>query len=146
MTIESTLERIAVALEKIANPQISHVATYTKDELIKADPGPMIPVSEPAATEPKRRGRPPKVEPDPVQPSKPVKLDASPMSFLDDPAPAGATKVYTLEEVREALVACQKRTFPERARKALKDAGGVDVLPQLAEDRFAAVIAAANAA
>jgi hypothetical protein len=64
-------------------------------------------------------------------------------SFLDGEPEAKPTK----DEVRAALVAYNKKVNSEqKTRELLKKAGGVDNLSALPEDKFAAVIKAANAA
>lgn len=127
MTIEASLDRIAAALEKIASAAPS-VAPATPDA---------APVAE--ATR-RGRGRPPKDTPPPA--AEPEAPAAAPADFLGDTTEPVA---LTLQDVRVALVALQKRTHAENARKVLKAHGGVDSLSSLSEDRFAQVIAAANA-
>lgn len=64
-------------------------------------------------------------------------------SFLDDEPVEKATK----DQVRAALVAFNKKVNSEqKTRELLKTAGGVDNLSALPEDKYAAVIAAANKA
>jgi hypothetical protein len=64
-------------------------------------------------------------------------------SFLDDEPAEKATK----DQVRAALVAFNKKVNSEqKTRELLKTAGGVDNLSALPEDKYAAVIAAANKA
>lgn len=124
MTIEASLDRIAAALEKIAS----------------AAPSVAPAIPEPAALpapEAGKRGRPRKEAP------APAPEPAAPTDFLGDDEQEAAA--LTLQDVRAALVALQKRTHAENARKVLKAHGGVDSLSSLSEDRFAQVIAAANA-
>lgn len=128
MTIEASLDRIAAALEKIASAAPSGAP---------AIPEPAAPVTESTR---RGRGRPPKDTPPPA--AEPEAPAAAPVDFLGGDEPEAA---LTLQDVRAALVALQKRTHAENARKVLKVHGGVDSLSSLPEDRFAKVIAAANA-
>lgn len=116
MSIESLLERIAVALEAKAAAPVAAAA--------------------PAARGP---GRPPKPAEAPAPAPEPV-AEADPFA-VEEAAPV----TYTKEQVRAALVAYQKRTTAEKARGLLKTTGGVDTLGALPEDKFAAVIKAAEA-
>ena len=124
MSIESLLERIAVALE---------ARNATPDQTAK-------PATEP--DKPRGPGRPPKAATAaaaaPAKAPEPA-VETDPFA-VDDPAPAPVT--YTKDQVRAALVDYQKRTTPGKARGLLKSVGGVDTLGQLTEDKFAAVIAA----
>lgn len=144
MSIEALLERIAVATETVAR-------TITT-------PAPPVPAnvpsgeamtSPPPATEPRKRGRPPKVE-TPVAPPADTGIDFGDAPADDDflsEAPVAPPKEVTKVEVRDALVALQERTGnPETARALLKRVGSADSLGTLAADKFAAVIEAANAA
>lgn len=145
MSIEQTLDRIAAALERIAEGH---------GQRAEPDPGqPPAPPRQPPTTDAgaspdkpqRRRGRPPKNEtpPAPAQTQAPPETPAP--SFLDDDEPPGQPEL-TLADVRAALVACQKRHHPELARQILKEQGGVDVLSKLDPARFAAVVQAANGA
>jgi hypothetical protein len=124
MTIENSLERIAVALEKLAagggsaEPAESKPAKPAKAKAAKAEPAP---------------------EPTP----EPVKAEPEPTKAADDDF-GGTTTAVTREDVRAALVAYQKKVSPEKARGLLKTVGGVDVLSALPEEKFAAVILAAT--
>lgn len=137
MTIENTLERIATALEKIASGQ---------GNLPLADVAPttIVAAQTTAPATPRPRGRPPKVQaPAPeltTESAEPEPEDGAGGSFLDV---EDAATVYTIEQVREAIVGYQKKTGdPEKARKLLKTVGGVDTLRSLPESKFAAVIEA----
>lgn len=135
MTIESTLERIAVALERMASGQ---------ESLPLAAPA-SAPTAPAATAAPRPRGRPPKVQAEPAPATTEPEPDLpdggeSGGSFLDV---EDASPVYTIEQVREAIVGYQKKTGdPEKARKLLKTVGGVDTLRSLPESKFAAVIEA----
>lgn len=141
MTVEANLERIANALDVIAR-----VAVSGKAEVPAANDAPEAApaASEPAA--PRGRGRPRKEQPvaaDPPPPPNPAPVQ---VDFLSDSPPA-EQPAPTRQDVRDALVAFQKRTgSPERARKLLKDVGGADTLVALAEANFAKVIEAAKQA
>jgi hypothetical protein len=64
--------------------------------------------------------------------------------FLGDGATASEKK-YTRDEVRAALVGHgQRHKDPAKARAVLKSAGGVEILADLKEEKFAAVVEAAN--
>jgi hypothetical protein len=118
MSIEDSLSRIAVALEKIAGIE----------------------------TEKRGPGRPPKtqrpsltvVEPEPEAAPAPVVAEAKPAEAPK--APPVEAKAYTADDVRSALVALQKRTTPETARALLKSVGGADTLRALKPEHYAAVI------
>ncbi len=64
--------------------------------------------------------------------------------FLDEEPVAPAVE-YTTDQVRAALVGYQKAVnSQEKARKLLKDFGGVETLAALPKDKYGAVITAAN--
>ena len=124
-------ERAVVALEKLAaNPVDASV--------------PVVPVaSENTGTaKPRTRSKPAEEKPatpapDQQQPPLP------PADFLDD-EPA---KTYTKEEVRAALIAAGQRLGDSaKAQAILKEHGKVETLGQLAPEKFAAVVKAAEAA
>ena len=135
MTIEHELSRIATALESIA---------------ANGGSAPVTAATAPAQT----RGRKAKGETNGVADPAPTPAPVSPVVEEEDPfsttppaAPAAPVVTLTLDNVRTALVAAQKRLgSPEKARGILKTVGGVDSLAGLPADKWAAVIAAANAA
>lgn len=131
MSIEQNLERIAVALEKLASAEPVTVATLV-------DP---VAVVAPVAQAPRPRGRPPGSTKAAPAETAPVEQESDPFQVAEAPA-VTATK----EQVRAALVAYQARSTPDKARAVLKSVGGVDTLPMLPEAKYAAVIAAANSA
>ena len=144
------LERIAVALEKIAT------ATQT------------VVVCEPAA-KPRKTAKkeeavtdaPASAEAVPQTPAGPAKVAGG---FLDDdgdPQPAKVAEPVKAPEpvaaderdektrraeVRSKLIALQKALDPERALKVLKTAGGCDTLISLKPEKFQAVLDAIKAA
>lgn len=135
--IENELKRIADALEKLANGQ-------ERPALAQAAPPPAVePVKEPDKP---RRGRPPKAEtPSPAPAPEPVAepdipAESDPMDFLADESPAEVT----VDMVRASLIDYQKRVSPEKARKLLKDVGGVDTLVSLKPEKYRAVYEAAS--
>lgn len=144
MSIEADLGRIATALEKIAANGGAAVATDTPPKQTRGRPakgekdGVATPVAEtPAAAPVATPAAAPVVEADP--------FDTSPAAVAAAAAPAA--KPLTLDDVRNALIAAGKRlNNAEKSRGILKAVGGVDVLAGLPEAKFAAVIAAANAA
>lgn len=122
MTIEATLERIATALEALAKGGAP---------LATSAPAPV------AAAKPRARATP--VTEPPASTSEP---EVDPFAAAEEPA-----KTYTRDDVRKALLACQERLGPTAAQAVFKKAAGVDTLPALKDDsKFAAIIAAANAA
>ena len=141
MSLENTLERIAVALETLAGkPAATPVdPTDTVTPPAAATAVPASPV--------RGRGRPAKSAgetPAPVAPAAPAAPEVDPFA-MDEPTPPPPEKV-TLKDVQAALVAYQKRVnSPEKARALLKEVGGVDVLPKLPEAKWGAVVNAANA-
>lgn len=159
MSIENTLERIAVAFETLIK-----MATVTnlQSNTVKNVPTVPVEIRPVQPIEGKRGpGRPPK-NPQPVQPAQPPQ--AEPDNFLDDPpsaespedflgepevAPAATAtpaKVYTRDEVRAELIKYGKRlNNSEAARKLLKNVGGVEIFQSLTEDKFNAVVNACNA-
>ena len=102
------------------------------EELAKAL-GKEVPKEEPTETpEPEVTPEPEAAEPESEEPPAD--------NFLDV---AEAAPVYTIEQVREAIVGYQKKTGdPEKARKLLKTVGGVDTLRSLPENKFGAIIEA----
>lgn len=118
MTIEATLERIAAALEKLADKPVAEAAP-------KAD----------APVKPRTAREKPAEKPAPEP-------EVDPFAAVEETAVA-----YTRDDVRKALLACQERLGPSAAQAVFKKAAGVDTLPALKDDsKFAAIIAAANAA
>jgi L-lactate utilization protein LutC len=103
-----------------------------------------LPTSSPPAEAPKKtRGRPAAGETAGVAtpaPAAKVVEEEDPFA-VDAPAPVEEKK-YELTDVRAALIAYQKKTTPEAARKLLKDIGGADTLVSLDASKFAAVIKA----
>lgn len=148
MSIEQTLERIAVALETLANRAVA-----LSQPMVSAAPDSVVPTAAPSAPA-KPRGRPPgstKVATPTVEPALAVDSTPAPDPFATEtpvPLPALPTK----EQVRAALVGYQSRLQAagnpkagELARDVLVKVGGVDTLAVLPESKWAAVIAAANA-
>ena len=152
MTIESSLERIASALERMEGVA-SSAAVYRTTTLLAAEKkAEATGTVQTVSLEPKRRGRPPK-NPVSVAPA-PVAEDA------EDDEEAGYTQddtpevtpdeplevetALTMEQVRSALIAYQKKYSPELARKLLREVGGVAALQQLPKSKFADVVEAAR--
>lgn len=139
MTIESTLERIAAALEKIASG--INIDRVGGSVVASADP-------TPAAAEPEKRGRgrPRKEETAaaPAPEADPFDTTPSAASAFDEPEPP--KKTYTADDVRAALVAYQKRATPEKARGLLKAVGEADTLKALKPELYAKVVEAAERA
>lgn len=141
MSLENTLERIAVALERLQR--------QLPEPQPPDDPAPVSPPAAATAVpaSPVRgRGRPAKSAgeaPAPVAPATPAAPEVDPFA-MDEPTPV--PEKVTLKDVQAALVAYQKRVnSPEKARALLKEVGGVDVLPKLPEAKWGAVVNAANA-
>lgn len=98
---------------------------------------------EPAKPAPARRGRPAAVKPEPAPaPAAPVVEPEPEGSFLDDDEP---TAKLTKDDVRAALVELQLATDEATAKGVLTSVGGTEKLGALAEDKYAAVVAAAKA-
>lgn len=126
MTLEATLERIAVALEAMAANGTAPTGAVKADAAAPkaAKPAKAATAEKPAAAKP---------APEP---------EVDPFAAVDEPA-----VVLTRDDVRKALLACQERLGPAAAQAVFKKAAGVDTLPALKDDsKFAAIIAAANAA
>lgn len=155
MTIEQTLERIATALESVAA-----IATRSQTYVAVPDnsrpagevipPAAVAPVASVASAAPRGRGRPPgstaaataakEAAAAPV--AAPV-AEADP--FADTAATAPAAPVVTEGDVRLALQALKDRVGNVTpVFKLLRDIGGVDTLPALKADKYAAIIAAAK--
>jgi hypothetical protein len=149
MTIEATLEQTNKLLDRIAT---ALEASASLPAATDSAPSSVTPVSEAKRT----RGRPRKVEAadtvgEQAAPAATPAVAAEPASAAEEPEsdadPFGdEAPEVKIEDVRAALIACRKKTNESAARKALKDAGGVDVLTQLKPEKFAAVIAAAKKA
>jgi hypothetical protein len=162
MTIEATLERIAVALERQAAALEAPMAAIQAARA--AAPAPAAAAPAPAVAEaPAKRGpgRPPKTEaqvtPAPVAAPAPApaavdSLDDLPGesdagNFLDDePAPPVVEILPTADDVRKALIKYGQRPgcSQEKARALLKQYGHVDTLKALKPEHFKAVIDAAG--
>lgn len=137
MSIESNLERIANALEKLAAADIVQVQPVAET------------TDAPVAG--KTRGRPAKVE-------APVVVEEKPAAgFLDDDEEEEeAAPVLTRDDVKKSLMAAQERLTAKyadaqkglnEAMAVLKDNGKVERIGQLADDQkvFKKIIDAANA-
>lgn len=123
MTIEATLERIAAALERLADKPAGVAAVQTE-----------TPPSAPMKTRAAKKEATP--APEPTMPEVDV------FAAVEEPEVK-----LTRDDVRKALLACQERLGPAAAQAVFKKAAGVDTLPALKdESKFAAIIAAANAA
>jgi hypothetical protein len=117
---------------------------------LQGTPGTPAPDTPASTDKPAARGRGrPEGSTNKSKETTPVKVETAANvggddNFLDDaPAPEKATK----DQVRAALVAYNKKVNSEqKTRELLKAAGGVDNLSALPEDKYAAVIKAANAA
>lgn len=153
MTIESSLERIASALERMEGTA-SSASVYRTTTLLAAEKkAEATGTVQTVSLEPKRRGRPPKnpaaaaVAPVPV--ADDVEDDEE-AGYTQDDTPEVATdetpevEELTMEQVRSALVAYQKKHSPEQARKLLREVGGVAALQQLPKSKFADVYEAAG--
>jgi hypothetical protein len=139
MSIEDSLSRIAIALEKMAGIETEkrgpgRPPKATRTLVAPAEPEPEAPAPVEA----------------PVAEAKPVEAAPAPTPA---PAPAKAVKAtpveayeFTADDVRSALVSLQKRTTPETARSLLKTVGGADTLRALKPEKYSAVIDAANKA
>jgi hypothetical protein len=136
MSLDSLLERAVVALEKIAAGQDLPVERVT---IVTAEP------------EKPKRGRPPKVEAEPVvAEATPVVETAAPKvsSFLDEdeptvvPATAKTPEEYR-KAIRQALGELQTLTTPEFALDILVKTGGSETLAGLKEDKMEATLKAA---
>jgi hypothetical protein len=157
MTIEATLERIAVALERQAAALEAPMAAIQAARAAAPAPAAAAPAEAPAKRGP---GRPPRTEaqvaPAPVAPPAPApapgdSLDDLPGesdsgNFLDD-EPAPAVEILpTADDVRKALIKYGQRPgcSQEKARALLKQYGHVDTLKALKPEHFKAVIDAAG--
>lgn len=159
MTIESSLERIASALERMEGTA-SSAAVYRTATLLAAEKKAEATGTVQTVTlEPKRRGRPPKnlaaaaVAPVPVagDADADYTLDDAPevtaevtAEVAPDETPEEEPEELTVEQVRSALIAYQKKHSPEQARKLLREVGGVAALQQLPKSKFADVFEAAK--
>lgn len=123
----SLFERLVAAVEKLSS--LTPATTTTA-------------AAATAPTKPARAAKPAKETPPPADD---LDLDgggAADDDFLGTSEPA---KKYTLAEVRDALVKHgQRHNDKNKPRAVLKAAGGVEILSELKEDKFAAVIEAAN--
>lgn len=158
--IENTLERIAVALEKIASGQgnlpLATPAVAEQTTLV-------VEATTPAAETPKRRGRPPKTETAPTVTTETRETEPATDNFLDEPVGVVAKKVATVDEVRKALTAVvtlkggtqEAKNFAykilyENGDKAQRlpgspqDQGNPNAPGALKPEKFQAVIDAAN--
>lgn len=120
MTIEATLQSIAVDLKRIAD------AIEGRSTLGTSVPGPD---PEAAANNPGKAEKPTK----PTKPANSSKGKKSPPAEDADEGPS-------LDEVRKALTALQKATDAATARAVLSDVGGATTLSKLAKDKYQDVI------
>jgi hypothetical protein len=136
MTIENTLERIAVALERLADAK--HTETFLKPEATAStdEIAASMAVAGKAAvaTEAKRRGRPAKI------------VEAAP-EVTPQVTPEVTPQVeVTKDALRAALVAYQGLcgNDPKPARAIMATHGGADVLAKVPVERYAIVLQAVN--
>lgn len=160
MTIEQTLERIATALESVAA-----IATRSQTYVAVPDnsrpagevipPAAVAPVASVASAAPRGRGRPPgstaaataaKEAAATAAPAPVAAVEADPFADTAASAPVAAAPVVVTEgDVRLALQALKDRVGNVTpVFKLLRDIGGVDTLPALKADKYAAIIAAAK--
>lgn len=129
--IESQLERIATALEKLVG--------FGEARTVESPAQPTIENKEQAKPDkPARKPAAPK--PAPVEPPKDTDDD-----FLkDDEAPAA--KVATKEDVIAALTAYGKKPGQsnETARALMKKISGQDKIGKVSEDKYAEIVEAAS--
>lgn len=118
MSIEQTLERIATALETLAQRPAATPA----------------PAAEPPAA---ARTRKPKDPPPPEPAAAPPADDP----FGDEPDTDRPE--LTEEDVRKAMVALRKKVGNDPALKLFKKVGGVETLKALPKEKYAAVYDAA---
>lgn len=159
MTIEQTLERIATALESVAA-----IATRSQTYVAVPDnsrpagevipPAAVAPVASVASAAPRGRGRPPgstaaataaKEAAATAAPAPVAAVEADPFADPAASAPVAAASAVTEGDVRLALQALRDRVGNVTpVFKLLRDVGGVDTLPALKADKYAAIIAAAK--
>lgn len=116
--METVLERIATALERIANKELG-------------------PAPEPRKRAPKEPAAPAAAS----APEPEVETAATPTDddFLDTPAPKAQLKEITKDDVKEAMVLLRKKIGDTPALKHFKDWGGADTLTSLSKDKYAYV-------
>lgn len=140
MSLEAKIESLTAALSALTDAVLKGLVSSATANTGTA----VVPVAavQPAAqTRQRRAAAAPVATPEPAP--EPVADDGG---FLDEPAPAATPDPeYTLDQVRAALVAFQKATnSQDKARKLLKEFGGVDTLQNLPKDKYGAVIKAAK--
>jgi hypothetical protein len=126
MSLETILERIAVALEA----RVTGAGIPTTD-------------APKAAAEPAKPAKARKAATPPPEPTPEPEGDEDDDFLGGDEE--GAEKEYTVDDVREALVAYRTKFGAEPAKKLLKTAGKVDTLGALEAANYAAVVKAATA-
>ena len=144
-------DRLIAALETLAGAIIANNSLGTP--VAAAAPVAAPVAAEPAADKP-RRGRPPKeaAEQAPVKASAPAAPVVEETQASEDPfgseeaAPAASAPTYTLDDVRTAGLAYRDKHGQDAAKALVKRVGGVEKLADMAEDRFAAFIAATKQA
>lgn len=149
MTIEQTLERIAAAVEALAEDSRKMIGCPavaasppavggTGTERTATDTAPAAPAT------PRGRGRPPGST---AAATAAKEAAAAPAPVEADPfaAPVAAVPAVTEGDVRLALQALKDRVGSVTpVFKLLRDIGGVDTLPALPADKYVAIIAAAK--
>lgn len=135
MTIENTLERIAVALERLVAEKLPALTDPLPLPEVPPDGQPLAAAAIPEA-QPKRRGRPPKT-------AEAAPAAAEPAA--EAPPPAGPPAEVTKDDVRRALISYQAACGNDvsKARALLATHGGADVLANVPAERYAAVRQAA---
>jgi len=116
MSLENSLERIAVALEQLAN---------VTDET-------------PTPEKPAAKAKPTKAKPS--KPATKAKPEPTPAAEEEKAPTEGGP---TLSDVRKALGSLQKRVDAAAAKALLADVGGANTLSKLDESKYQAVIDAA---
>lgn len=138
MSLEAKIEALTEAVSTLTATIKSGASTETVQP---------TPASATAATPTQKRGRPSNAEKAAAAAAAAAKVEPvveDDGSFLDEPAEEPVPE-YTLDQVRAAIVGYQKFTSSQdKARKLLKEVGGVEVLSALPKEKFASVITAAN--
>ena len=138
-------DRLIAALETLAGAIIANTSKLTTPPAPAVDPGAAAPA--PVTTEDKpKRGRPPKEKAEAAPAPTPEPVAETPQAEEDpfgaEEAPAAATPVYTLDDVRTAGLAFRDKHGQDKAKALIKAIGGVDKLADMPESKWAEFIAA----
>lgn len=144
MSLEDSINNLASAIDKLATAFATYAttdATISTEALFKGDLVQPVPMAQ---TETKRRGRPPgstnKPKEEPAPTPEPVEEASESEVAAVAPEPEVET---TIDDLRKALMALRDHDKGDKSRavKAMRDISGVEVVPEVPPQFYAAIVA-----